>query len=202
MRGRSAFCSPAVFPRACRKGSPKVFVAAGAGTLINCLTVLSKTNQERVLGIDPGSYHLGFSILSQEDSGITVLDAGSLDFGPEQNISARLHAIYKGVSQKIREFAPTSLAIESAFHRANVKTLITLARTQGVLILCSSEHGLPLFEYAPRKVKKAVTGNGNASKEQVSKMVQAIVGYQDRTGSSDTTDAIAVSLCHLNQRMW
>lgn len=108
----------------------------------------------------------------------------------------RLHLIFQKVTQLIKEFKPTEFAIEAPFFGKNVQSMLKLGRAQGVAIAAAMQSHLPITEYSPRKIKQAITGNGNASKEQVWKMLQQILLLKEMPDYFDATDALAVALCH------
>lgn len=108
----------------------------------------------------------------------------------------RLSLIYERINDLIQLYQPTEFAIEAPFFGKNVQSMLKLGRAQGVAIAAAMQHSLPVTEYSPKKVKQAVTGNGNASKEQVFKMLQQILGLKELPDYYDATDALAVAVCH------
>lgn len=108
----------------------------------------------------------------------------------------RLHLIYQKISAIILEFKPHEFAIEAPFFGKNVQSMLKLGRAQGVAIAAAMQHHIPITEYSPRKVKQAITGNGNAGKEQVWKMLQQLLSLTDFPDYFDATDALAVAMCH------
>ncbi len=108
----------------------------------------------------------------------------------------RLHLIFQKVTEVISEFQPNEFAIEAPFFGKNVQSMLKLGRAQGVAIAAAMQHHLPITEYSPRKIKQAITGNGNAAKEQVWKMLQQILLLKEMPDYFDATDALAVAMCH------
>ena len=108
----------------------------------------------------------------------------------------RLHTIHHKVEELIKKFKPDEFAIEAPFFGKNVQSMLKLGRAQGVAIAAAMSAGIPVSEYSPKKVKQAVTGNGNADKEQVWKMLQRLLLLKDAPSSYDATDALAVAVCH------
>jgi len=108
----------------------------------------------------------------------------------------RLHLIHEKVQQLIKKFAPHEFAIEAPFFGKNVQSMLKLGRAQGVAIAAAMHAGLPVTEYSPKKVKQSITGNGNADKEQVWKMLQQLLILKDQPVYYDATDALAVAVCH------
>lgn len=153
-----------------------------------------------ILGIDPGTVVMGYGLVKIEGRHATLLDLGVLKPGKIKDNYKRLQLIFNTVSGLITQFAPTDFAIEAPFFGKNVQSMLKLGRAQGVAIAAAMRHGLEVTEYSPKKVKQAVTGNGNAGKEQVMKMLQTILQFKDSPKYYDATDAVAVALCHFYQQ--
>lgn len=149
-----------------------------------------------ILGIDPGTTVMGFGVLRMEGGRITLLEAGTLRFPSIDDHTLRLRAIFRGTLEIIARHHPDELAIEAQFFGKNVQSMLKLGRAQGVAIAAALQRELTVTEYAPKRVKQSVTGNGNASKEQVAAMVGGILGAAGLPTSTDATDAVAVALCH------
>jgi crossover junction endodeoxyribonuclease RuvC len=149
-----------------------------------------------ILGIDPGTVVMGYGLIRVEGQRITLLDLGVLKPGKIKDNYKRLQLIFNTVSGLITQYKPTAFAIEAPFFGKNVQSMLKLGRAQGVSIAAAMRHGLDVTEYSPKKVKQAVTGNGNASKEQVMKMLQHLLQFKDSPKYLDATDALAVALCH------
>lgn len=149
-----------------------------------------------ILGIDPGTLVMGFGIIKIESNRITLLEMGVLHLSKHKDHSKRLHYIFEKVSALVQIHRPDAVALEAPFFGKNVQSMLKLGRAQGVAIAAAMAHGSPTIEYAPRKIKQAVTGNGNASKEQVWKMLQILLGFKETPEFEDATDAVAVALCH------
>lgn len=150
-----------------------------------------------ILGIDPGTLVMGYAILDTRQSTFRVPIMDILKMNQRQNNYERLQQIYEKVSAVIKEYQPDSLAIEAPFFGKNVQSMLKLGRAQGVAIAACLQAGLPVTEYAPRKIKQSITGNGNAAKEQVWKMLQQLMPRLSHTGKMlDASDALAVALCH------
>lgn len=151
----------------------------------------------RVLGIDPGSHKTGYGIVVKGGGGklIHVCD-GTIE-APGDDLSQRLLSISKSLNEIIAEFKPDYVAIESVFFAKNVKSAVMLGHARGVALLSAAVGGLEVFEYAPRAVKLAVTGYGNAEKEQVQKMVKLLLSTPS-VSKPDAADALAIAICHLH----
>jgi crossover junction endodeoxyribonuclease RuvC len=153
----------------------------------------------RVLGIDPGSRATGFGVVGAERGAVTVIASGTVEAPASAAFSERLRAVHEGIRAVIAEHAPDEAAIEDAFLAKNVKTVAQISQVRGVLLLALEMAGLPVTQYAPREVKLAVSGNGNASKEQVGRMVARLLALPATAESLDESDALAVALCHAHR---
>jgi len=150
-----------------------------------------------ILGIDPGTQLLGFGIIRVEGKKAAYVDMGVLDLRKEADAYAKLQAIYECISEVCRNYHPTELAIESPFYGKNAQVVLKLGRAQGAAILAAKEYGVSsVTEYAPRKAKEAIVGNGAASKEQVQLMLEKTLGVKLESRHLDATDALAIALCH------
>ncbi len=154
---------------------------------------------EVILGIDPGTTIMGYAVL-KVNKGIPVLQTMDvLKLASTKNIYSRLEQIHTKVSLVIAEYSPTCFAIEAPFFGKNVQSMLKLGRAQGVAIAAAMQAQLVVTEYPPKKVKQSITGNGNADKEQIWKMLQTILKIKDQPKYFDATDALAVALCHYYQ---
>ncbi len=149
-----------------------------------------------IIGIDPGTLVMGFGVIQIDQKKVKLLEMGVLHLSKHKDHSKRLHYIFEKVSALVQLHEPDVVAIEAPFFGKNVQSMLKLGRAQGVAIAAAMAHGSATIEYAPRKVKQAVTGNGNASKEQVWKMLQSLLGFKEAPEFEDATDAVAVAMCH------
>ena len=149
-----------------------------------------------ILGIDPGTLVMGYGLVKVTGREVSLLDLGVLKPGKIKDGYKRLQLIFNTVSGLITQYKPTDFAIEAPFFGKNVQSMLKLGRAQGVAIAAAMRHGLEVTEYSPKKVKQSVTGNGNADKEQVMKMLQTLLSFKDSPKYLDATDALAVALCH------
>lgn len=149
-----------------------------------------------ILGIDPGTLVMGYGIITIDGKKISLTEMGVLHLSKHKDHGKRLHFIFEKVSALVQIHQPAAVALEAPFFGKNVQSMLKLGRAQGVAIAAAMAHGSPTIEYAPRKVKQSVTGNGNASKEQVVKMLESILGFKNDGKFLDATDALAVALCH------
>jgi len=155
--------------------------------------------QEIVLGIDPGSKATGYAFLSLQNKKARLLNYGVIKNNPREKLSKRLAKLYIELAKLIEEQKPTLASMEKIFYAKNVRSLVTLGEARGVLLLALEQAALPIYEYSAREVKKAVVGNGNASKQQVQFMVKNILKLKDAELQFDITDAIAIALCHIHK---
>ena len=149
-----------------------------------------------ILGIDPGTVVLGYGLVQINGNQITLLEMDVLKPGKVDDPYKKLQLIYNTVSGLIIKYKPDVFAIEAPFFGKNVQSMLKLGRAQGVAIAAAMRHGLNVTEYSPKKVKQSVTGNGNASKEQVLKMLQQLLNFKEDPKFFDASDALAVAVCH------
>lgn len=152
-----------------------------------------------ILGIDPGTVLMGYGIIKITGNKIKLLGMGTLRPGNSDDAYKKLQLIYNTVSGLIIKHKPDVFAIEAPFFGKNVQSMLKLGRAQGVAIAAAMRHGLDVTEYSPKKVKQSVTGNGNASKEQVLKMLQRLLQFEENPKYFDASDALAVAVCHFFQ---
>lgn len=154
------------------------------------------TKSKTILGIDPGTNILGFGIIRVDSKGPHYVDMGVFDLRKIKDPFEKLANIYAGVNELIEEHKPDELAVESPFYGKNAQVVLKLGRAQGAAITAAIMHGLSVAEYAPRKAKIAICGNGAASKEQVAMMIQKTLKVELDPKYLDATDALAIALCH------
>jgi len=149
-----------------------------------------------ILGIDPGTVVLGFGLIRISGKQLSLIEMGILRLQKFPDHFVRLGKIFERINSLIVEFTPNEVAIEAPFFGKNVQSMLKLGRAQGVALAPAFNRGIPVFEYSPRKIKQSLTGNGNASKEQVAMMVQNILKFVEVPEYMDATDAVAAALCH------
>lgn len=152
-----------------------------------------------ILGIDPGTVVMGYGLIQVIGSSIKLIDMDILKPGKVDDPYKKLQLIYNTVSGLIIKYKPDVFAIEAPFFGKNVQSMLKLGRAQGVAIAAAMRHGLDVTEYAPKKIKQSITGNGNASKEQVLKMLQRLLNFKEDPKYLDASDALAVAVCHYFQ---
>jgi crossover junction endodeoxyribonuclease RuvC len=153
----------------------------------------------RVLGIDPGSQVTGYGVVEKAGRGLQHIVHGEIRPGKGAALTACLQSIYDELQEVIRQSTPRALAIEQIFYGKNIKSLIRQGHVRGVAILAGKHMGIPVYEYAPLEIKKAIVGYGRAEKAQVQMMVKAILKLPELP-LPDAADALAVAICHINFR--
>ena len=160
------------------------------------LVLITLTKDKTILGIDPGTNILGFGVVGVNAKGPFYKDMGVFDLRKIKDPYEKLANIFAGVSELIEEHRPECLAVESPFYGKNAQVVLKLGRAQGAALTAAVMKGLTVAEYAPRKAKIAICGNGAASKEQVAMMIQKTLNVQLDPKHLDATDALAIALCH------
>jgi crossover junction endodeoxyribonuclease RuvC len=153
--------------------------------------------QEKIiLGMDPGPSIMGYGVLLVRGKDLKLLQFGVIHLSKYASHALKLKKIFERVSALVQEYQPDEVAIEAPFFGKNVQSMLKLGRAQGVAMAAVLAMGIPIVEYAPKRVKQSVTGNGNASKEQVAGMLQSIFSFSESPKLLDATDALAVAVCH------
>jgi len=150
-----------------------------------------------VLGIDPGSRITGYGLVEQRGSRLVHLDNGAFFTGVTLDFPRRLKQIFDGITSVIKEFSPDQVAVESIFLATNPQSALKLGQARGAAIVAAVNSGVQVFEYTALQVKQAVVGEGRAEKEQVQKMLKALLGLPE-VAQADASDALAVAICHIN----
>jgi crossover junction endodeoxyribonuclease RuvC len=155
------------------------------------------TAPRRILGIDPGSRRCGYGVLDFTPAPLTLryVECGVVQVRADAPFAIRLTEIAAGLRDVIADLKPDEAAVETVFIHANVQSALRLGHARGVALLCAAEAGLPLSEYTPARVKKAITGTGRAAKDQVQEMVRALMALH-RLPPADAADALAIAICH------
>ncbi|MDE5418339.1 crossover junction endodeoxyribonuclease RuvC [Labilibaculum sp. DW002] len=157
------------------------------------------SNDRIIMGIDPGTNLMGYGLIRVVDKKPQILVSGVVDMKKITDPYIKLQKIFQRTLQVIDEYHPDELAIESQFFGKNVQSMLKLGRAQGVAISAALHRNIPIFEYAPKKIKLAITGTGLASKEQMATILQRFFKMKDFPQNSDETDAIAIAMCHFFQ---
>ena len=154
------------------------------------------TKEKIILGIDPGTNILGYGIIRVDSKGPHYVDMGVFDLRKIKDPFEKLANIFAGVTELLEIHNPDELAVESPFYGKNAQVILKLGRAQGAALTAAVMKGVPVAEYAPRKAKIAICGNGAASKEQVAMMIAKTLKVELNPDFLDATDALAIALCH------
>jgi crossover junction endodeoxyribonuclease RuvC len=154
------------------------------------------TKTKKILGIDPGTNILGYGVICVDNKGPHYVDMGVFDLRKIKDPFEKLANIFAGVTELLEIHNPDELAVESPFYGKNAQVILKLGRAQGAALTAAVMKGIPVAEYAPRKAKIAICGNGAASKEQVAMMIQKTLKVELDPKYLDATDALAIALCH------
>ncbi|HEX8940683.1 MAG TPA: crossover junction endodeoxyribonuclease RuvC [Candidatus Limnocylindrales bacterium] len=152
-----------------------------------------------ILGIDPGTAALGFGIVERTGARLRVVDYGCLETSPDLPLPDRLAAVHGCLTELIELHSPDLLGVERLFFTRNAQTAFAVGQARGVVLLAAAQHGVPVREATPNEVKVAVAGHGGAAKDQVQRMVQAVLGMQELPTPDDAADALAVAICVANR---
>lgn len=155
-----------------------------------------KTYKKIILGIDPGTSISGYGVIAIEKNKMELIAMGIIDLRKKDNQAMKLQAIFDQTDKLMQRFLPDELAIEAPFFGKNPQSMLKLGRAQGVAMAAALNREIPIFEYSPKRVKQSVTGNGNASKEQVAGMVKNLLKLEQLHSKFDATDAVAIAICH------
>tara|TARA_B000000609_G_C24144472_1_gene333309 strand:- start:168 stop:722 length:555 start_codon:yes stop_codon:yes gene_type:complete len=149
-----------------------------------------------ILGIDPGTTIMGFGIIEVTNKKMKLIELNELKLTKIKDHYLRLKLIFERTIELIEKFNPDEIAIEAPFFGKNVQSMLKLGRAQGVAMAAGLSRQIPVTEYSPKKIKMAITGNGNASKEQVAKMLQTLLLIKELPKNLDSTDGLAAAVCH------
>lgn len=150
----------------------------------------------RILGIDPGTLITGYGIIDFENNEIKHVASGIIKINAYKEQAKRLQVIYAEITSLIKKFKPDEFALETAFYGKNIQSTLKIGYARGASMLVAIHNDLPIKEYSPREIKKAVVGNGAASKNQVQFMMKKLLCLKNNKIKFDETDALAVAVCH------
>ena len=154
------------------------------------------SKEKIILGIDPGTTIMGFGLIKVVGKTMTFLQLNELDLKKYDDHYLKLKLIFERTIELIETHHPDEIAIEAPFFGKNVQSMLKLGRAQGVAMAAGLSREIPITEYSPKKIKMAITGNGNASKEQVAKMLQNVLNLKTLPKNLDATDGLAAAVCH------
>ena len=153
-----------------------------------------------ILGIDPGTTIMGYGLIHIKGKNMELMQMGVLHLSKLSSHELKLKRIFERTLAMIDEYKPDELAVEAPFFGKNVQSMLKLGRAQGVAMAAGLYRNIPIFEYSPKKIKKSITGNGNASKEQVAAMLKSLLTIKEMPKHLDATDGLAAAVCHFFQR--
>ncbi len=149
------------------------------------------------LGVDPGTAVTGYGVVTRrEDGTLSLLECGVIRTSASDALPERIREIFEGICEVIERFQPSSVAVEDVFQGKNVRSALTLGHARGAILLAAALQDLPIAEYSPREIKKAVVGTGSATKDQVGYMVQRHLRLKQPPAPADAADGVAAALCH------
>lgn len=160
----------------------------------------SQITDRIILGVDPGTNVMGYGLIAVKGNQLTLIQFGVIHLSKYTDHAIKLSKIFERISLLIEEYHPDEMAIEAPFFGSNVQSMLKLGRAQGVAIAAAISKQVPIFEYAPKKIKQSVTGSGSASKEQVAAMLSKLLFFQEIPKLLDATDALGVAVCHYFQK--
>ena len=153
-------------------------------------------SEKIILGIDPGTTIMGFGIISVRDKKMSLIEMNELNLKKHKDHYLKLKLVFERTIALIEDFKPDEIAIEAPFFGKNIQSMLKLGRAQGIAMAAGLSREIPITEYSPKKIKMAITGNGNSSKEQVAKMLQSILRFEEIPKKLDSTDGLAAAVCH------
>ncbi|HZH55359.1 MAG TPA: crossover junction endodeoxyribonuclease RuvC [Sphingobacteriaceae bacterium] len=156
-------------------------------------------NERIILGIDPGTAIMGYGIILERGRELSLISMGVIKLNHLDDHGLKLQRIFQKTTALIKEYKPDCMALEAPFYGKNIQIMLKLGRAQGVAMAAALDRNLPIFEYAPRRIKQSVTGHGNASKEQVAAMLHTLLKFEEKPEFLDATDGLAVAVCHAFQ---
>jgi len=155
----------------------------------------------RVFGIDPGSERTGYGCVETDGSRHRIVICGAISSPALASFPDKLHRIYSQLAIVLAECRPACVAIENVFYSVNARSALKLGHARGVAMLAAVEAGLPVFEYTPAEIKRAVVGYGRADKPQVQHMIKLLLGLAEAPSPHDAADALAVAICHVHAQV-
>ena len=153
-----------------------------------------------VLGVDPGTAIVGYSVIEYEKNKYRVLDYGCIYTDKDEDMPVRLEKIYDGLDGIVKIWKPQDMAVEELYFFKNQKTVIKVGQARGVITLCGQKNSLDLYSYTPLQVKMGIAGYGRADKKQIQEMVKVILGLDEIPKPDDAADALAIAITHINSK--
>ena len=153
-------------------------------------------SEKIILGIDPGTTIMGFGIIRVSDKKMSLIEMNELNLKKYKDHYLKLKLVFERTIALIEDFKPDEIAVEAPFFGKNIQSMLKLGRAQGIAMAAGLSREIPITEYSPKKIKMAITGNGNASKEQVAKMLQNLLKIKELPKNLDSTDGLAAAVCY------
>jgi crossover junction endodeoxyribonuclease RuvC len=150
-----------------------------------------------IMGIDPGTVVMGYGVIENKDSDVSLIKYGTINTKPRSPIGERLSYLYQSLMKIFQQYQPQEIAVEQPFFAKNARTAFTIGRAQAVAILAAANLNIPCFEYTPAEIKQRVASYGASSKEQIQQMVSLQLGMTQIPYPSDAADALAIAICHV-----
>ncbi len=157
---------------------------------------------EIILGIDPGTKVTGYGVIKAIDNSHIPMDFGAIKPPCSLSLFKRYFIIFESIDLLIQKYKPTAIAVETQFVKKNIQVAMKLGMARGSVIIAAEKNNIPIFEYAPKKAKLAVVGNGKASKHQVQKMVKMLLNLKKDPTPEDAADALALAICHSHEKQF
>ena len=157
---------------------------------------IDKNSERIILGLDPGTSVMGYGLIAIQGQQLKLVQYGVIHLSKYKTHELKLKKIFDRVISLIDDYNPDEVALEAPFFGKNIQSMLKLGRAQGVAMAAALSREIPITEYAPKKVKQSVTGNGNASKEQVAQMLMTLLHFKEAPKLLDATDALGVAVCH------
>ena len=155
-----------------------------------------------ILGVDPGTSITGYGIIRVVGKELSIITLGVIELSKYRDHYLKLKNIFESILRLIESYKPDEFAIEAPFYGKNVQSMLKLGRAQGVAMSAALSRSIPIFEYSPKKIKMAITGNGNASKEQVAGFLKSMLKFENPTDTFDATDGLGAAVCHYYQNKY
>jgi crossover junction endodeoxyribonuclease RuvC len=153
----------------------------------------------RILGVDPGTIVLGYGLIESVRDEMTLVHYDSIKCKARSDMSERLLFLYDGLTLVVDKYEPDVMAVESPFVGENIKSALAIGKAQAIVLLIAAQHGLPIYEYSPAKIKHHVADYGASTKEQMQEMVKLLLDLDEVPQPNDAADALAVAICHLRE---
>jgi crossover junction endodeoxyribonuclease RuvC len=169
--------------------------------MLNIAVMLNEKKERIIMGIDPGTAVMGYGVILEKGNKTELISLGVVKMTHLDDPFLKLQRIFEKTVVLIDQYKPDVLAIEAPFYGKNIQVLLKLGRAQGIAIAAALSRNISVTEYSPRKIKQSITGNGNATKEQVAAMLQRLLNFKETPEFLDATDGLAVAVCHSFQKI-